>query len=274
MKYKTKFHCKQSWQTRIECSRKILIPNDWHCSVEFGALSFSVFVWQLVMCNWHFLLCPVPVNLFSSFGTGSSTKTAVPRNIFIFNFTLDTKPFKLLRCTCERTKAFAKFQLTSYETVLEISFSSSAWIIFQTPHVFPIGSSCMQHIRQGYHNPTARLWSGGIPVIQLVYYIRSTFCEVVKLFGAFLYHHQLFCHAVVWRSITQEHFSFLFDFVLTVENVRKMFFFSFSKCQVALKISLFWVSKNSDGIPFPPSFNVPTVTMPRSRRQFVDSIIV
>ena len=26
--YKTKFHSKQPWQTRIECSRQILIPHD------------------------------------------------------------------------------------------------------------------------------------------------------------------------------------------------------------------------------------------------------
>ena len=132
-KYKIKFHCKQPWQTRIECSRQILIPHDWHCSVDFGALSFSFFVWQLAMCNWHLLLCPVPVNLLSTFGTGSSTKSAVPRNIFIFNCTLDAKPFKLLRCTCGRAKAFAKFQLKSYEDVLEISES-----FFKHHTVFPL----------------------------------------------------------------------------------------------------------------------------------------
>ena len=123
MKYKIKFHCKQPWQTRIECSRQTLIPQDWHYSVDFWGLSFSFFVWQLAMCNWHLLLCPVPVNLLSTFGTGSSTKSAVPRNIFIFNCTLDAKPFKLLRCTFGRAKAFAKFQLKSYEDVLEISES-------------------------------------------------------------------------------------------------------------------------------------------------------
>ena len=133
MKYKIKFHCKQPRQTRIECSRQILIPNDWHCLVDFGALSFSVFVWQLAMCNWYFLLCPVPVGLLSTFGTGSSTKSAVPRNIFIFNWTLDAKPFKLLRYTCRRAKAFAKFQLKSFEDVLEIAGS-----FFKHHIVFPL----------------------------------------------------------------------------------------------------------------------------------------
>ena len=55
MKHKIKLHCKQTWQTRIECSRQMLVPHDWHCSVDFGALFFSVFVWQLAMCNWHLL---------------------------------------------------------------------------------------------------------------------------------------------------------------------------------------------------------------------------
>ena len=108
-------------------------PHDWHCSVDFGALSFSFFVCQLAMCNWHLLLCFVPVNLLSTFGTGSSTKSAVPRKIFIFNCTLGAKPFKLLRCTCGRAKAFAKFQLKSYEDMLEISES-----FFKHHTVFPL----------------------------------------------------------------------------------------------------------------------------------------
>ena len=120
-KYKIKFHCKQPWQTRIGCSRQMLISHDWHCSVDFGALSFSFFVWQLAICNWHLLICPVPVNLLSTLGTGSSTKSAFPRNILIFNYMLDAKSFKLLRCTYGRTKAFTKFQLKSHEDVFEIS---------------------------------------------------------------------------------------------------------------------------------------------------------
>ena len=95
MKYKIRSHCKQPWWTRIECSWSILMPHDWHWSVVFGALSFSVFVWQLAMCNCHPLLCPVPVNLLPTFGTGSSTKSTVPRNIFIFNCMLDAKPLNL-----------------------------------------------------------------------------------------------------------------------------------------------------------------------------------
>ena len=142
MKYKIRFHCQQPWQTRIECSRQILIPHDQHCSNDFEALSFSVFVWQLAMCYWHLLLCPVSVNLLSTFRAGPSTKSAVPRNIFIFNFTLDANLFKLIRCTCGRAKAFDKFQLKSYEDVLEISES-----FFKHHRVFTIDSSRIQHIR-------------------------------------------------------------------------------------------------------------------------------
>ena len=46
-----------------------LMPHDWLCSDDFGTLPYSVFVWQLAMCNWHLLLCPVPVNLLSTFFT-------------------------------------------------------------------------------------------------------------------------------------------------------------------------------------------------------------
>ena len=96
MKYKIKFHCKQPLQTRIECVWQRLITYDWHFSVDFGALRFSVVVWQLVIGDWHLPLCPVPVNLLSTFGIVSSTKSAVSRKIFIFNCTLGATSFKLV----------------------------------------------------------------------------------------------------------------------------------------------------------------------------------
>ena len=96
MKYKIKFHCKQPLQTRMECSRQILIPHDWHCSADFGALSFSVFMWQLAMCNWYLLLCPVPLSLLSTFSTSSSTKSAVARSIL----------FSQLHAGCQAIQTF------------------------------------------------------------------------------------------------------------------------------------------------------------------------
>ena len=93
----------------------------------------------LSLCgNWPgvidiFSFISVSVNLLSNFVTDSSIKSAVPRNIFIFNCTLDAKPFKLHRCTCERARTFAKFQLKSYEDVLEMSKS-----FFKHHTVFPL----------------------------------------------------------------------------------------------------------------------------------------
>ena len=92
-----------------------------------------LFVLQLAMCNWNLLLFPVSVNLLSTFDIGSSTKSTVPRNIFIFNYTLDVKPFKLFRCKCRRAKAFAKFRVKSYEDMLKISES-----FFKHHTVFPL----------------------------------------------------------------------------------------------------------------------------------------
>ena len=127
MIYKIKLHCKQPWQTRFERSRQILVPHDWHCSVDFWAFSFSVFVWQWAMWNWNLLPCPVPLNLLSTFGTAPSTKSAVPRNIIIFICTLYAKLFKLLRCICGRAKAIVKSQLKSYETIFDSTCIQHIW---------------------------------------------------------------------------------------------------------------------------------------------------
>ena len=154
MKYKIQFDRKQPRQTRIECSRQILTPHVWHCLVDFGLQSFSVFLWQLAMCNRHLLLCPVPTNLLSTFGTGSSTKSTVPRNIFIFNCTLDAKPLKLFRCACGSAKAFIKFQLKSYEDVLEISKS---FFKHHTVFLLTLGVSNIDDAIGLPYNPTVRL---------------------------------------------------------------------------------------------------------------------
>ena len=75
----------------------------------------------------------IPVNLLSTFSTGSSTKSAIPRNIFSFFCTLDVKPFKLHRYTCGRVKVFLNFHMKSYDDVLEISES-----FFKHHTVFPL----------------------------------------------------------------------------------------------------------------------------------------
>ena len=148
-----------------------MIPRDWYCSVDFGAFYFSVFVWKWAMCNWHLLICLVPVNLFSIFGTESSTESAVSRTIFIFNSTLDVKLFKLLCCICEEPRILPNSSWSHMKMCLKYSAS-------------------------------------------LLYPFRVLWSRKTWLFGAFIYHHQFLCHAMVWRSITQ-HF-FFFDFVLTM----------------------------------------------------------
>ena len=135
MKYKIKFHCKQHWQTRVECSQQILIPHDWHYSVDFGALFFSVFLWQFSMCNWHLLLCPVPVNFLSIFGTGSSTKSAVPRNIFIFNCTIVSGLFYLC---CRFTLSPGSSDCCSSSKHSSLGLES---IYSSSPHISPRLSS-------------------------------------------------------------------------------------------------------------------------------------
>ena len=60
------------------------------------------------------------MNLFSALGTYPSTGSAVARSAFIFNCTLDAKPFEILHFTGGRAKTCAKFQLKSYEDVLEL----------------------------------------------------------------------------------------------------------------------------------------------------------
>ena len=118
-----------------------LIPHDWYCPVDFGTLSFSVFVWQLTMCNWHLLLYTVPVNLFSTFGSGSSTKSAVPRKNFFSTACWMPSHSNFFVVHVEEPSLFK----IPAEVICRCAWS--IWIIFQTPHGFPIDSSCIQHTR-------------------------------------------------------------------------------------------------------------------------------
>ena len=171
----------------------------------FWGISFSVSVWQLAMCNWHLLLCSVPVNLFSTFGTGSSTKNAVPANIFILNCTLYAKLFKLLCCTCGRAKVFAKFQLKSHEDVVEI-FESFIKLHMVSHWLYPYPTFT---IGLPYPNYKTLIWWYSSHSAGLLYPFHLLWSRKTWIFWTFLYHHQLFCRAMVWRSITQQHFSFL-----------------------------------------------------------------
>ena len=75
MKYKRKFHCKQPWQTGIECSQQILIPHDWKCSADFlGLLFLSLWynwscvigIFSFVLFLWIFSLLSVMAHLLKA----------------------------------------------------------------------------------------------------------------------------------------------------------------------------------------------------------------
>ena len=193
MKNKIKSHCKQPWQTRVECLRQILTPHDWHSSVDFGVLSFSVsaYQYQLAMCNWHLLLCPVLMNLFL-FLVLAHQKHCSKKHLY-FQLQLDVKPFKLLHCTCGRAKVFAKFHLKPYEDVFEISES-----FFKHHTVFPLALAVSNIYDRAAITIMARLWSGGKVVIQLAYYILFTFFEVLKRDELALFFTIISCFAMQW----------------------------------------------------------------------------
>ena len=95
---------------RSECSRHILSPQDWYCSVDPGQSSFSCFVLQFAWWITHFFLFAVHSNLFSIFGLGSGTTKAVPRNKFLFSWTIRPNPFTSRRMTCGIVSVLARSQ--------------------------------------------------------------------------------------------------------------------------------------------------------------------
>ena len=134
MKYKIKFHCKQPWQrqTRIECSPKILIPHDWHCSADFGTLSFSVSVWQLAMCNWHLLFVRF-LWIFSLLSVLAHLLKVLFQETSVFSTARWMPCHSNFFVAHVEEPAFGKFRLKSYEDVLEVSES-----FFKHHTVFPL----------------------------------------------------------------------------------------------------------------------------------------
>ena len=186
MKYKVKFRCEQLWQTCNECSRQILITNKWHCLVDFGAFPFSAFLWHLAMCNWHLHFCPVPVNLLSTFSTGSS------RNIVIFNCKLDSR--WMPNSSWSHIKMCLKY-LNHFSKTTRLSHS-----LFLCPTYM---------IRLPKPNGKTLIWWYCSHSSALLHPFHLLWSRKTWLFGTFFYHHQLFSHEMVWRSITQQHLSFL-----------------------------------------------------------------
>lgn len=69
-----------------ECSRQTPPPHDWHCSVDWGYLSFSSFVLHMALAWWilHRNSFPLHSYLFSVFSFGLGSTNAVLRNNLLF----------------------------------------------------------------------------------------------------------------------------------------------------------------------------------------------
>ena len=85
-------YCKHELQILIECALQILLPYEWHFSLDIETLSFSLLLQQLFLCILCRFLLPVHLYLFLMFGAGSRTSSIIPRNIFIFNWIINVKP--------------------------------------------------------------------------------------------------------------------------------------------------------------------------------------
>ena len=95
---------------RSEFSQHILSPQDWHCSVDLGQLSFSCFILQFAEWMTHFFLFPVYLIFFSIFGLGSGTIKTVPRSKFLFSWTIRPNPFTSRRMTRGNVSGLARSQ--------------------------------------------------------------------------------------------------------------------------------------------------------------------
>ena len=148
------------------------------------------------MYNWQLLICPVTVNLLSTFGTGLSTKSTVHRNSLKYIFC----------CPCGRAKAFAKFQLKLYEDLLEISKS-----FFQYHRVFSL-TLAISNIYDRTTITQRQDFDFGIVAIQLVYYICSPF---VKWSNVIIWDFSLPSSVVLPRNALEVDKTATFFFLLT-----------------------------------------------------------
>ena len=106
----------------MECALQMLLPHGWHCSIDIGILWFLLLLGQLSSCNLHpFFLPPVHLYLFPIFGTGLGTLSAIVRNIFIFNWTIDVKLCNFRLQTWVNAEALVRFYPKRYDENFEIS---------------------------------------------------------------------------------------------------------------------------------------------------------
>ena len=98
---------------RSECSRHILSPQDWHCSVDLGQLSFSCFVLKFACWITHFFLFAVHSNLFFDFWFSFWCYKSSAKQQFFFQLNhlrFRPNPFISRRMTCDIVSVLARSQ--------------------------------------------------------------------------------------------------------------------------------------------------------------------
>ena len=132
--------CKHELQILIECALQTLLPHDRHFSLDVGILSFSLSLSKLFSCILHLFLLHLHSYQFRVFGTGSETSGPIPRNIFIFNWTIDVKQCNFCLPTWGNAKALARFHPKFYDENFKISS-----LCFK--HIYP---GNVKHVRESH----------------------------------------------------------------------------------------------------------------------------
>ena len=205
----------------MEWSRQILSPQDQNCSFYWGALSFSLLLWQF--CKWirHFFLVPFESYLLSILGFGIGASSAVPINIWIFSWTILEKPLVL------RWLSNTQFICKLLSKIKGFVFANVDFVL-HTPNRFLIYSSSIQHLVENYHCPTTWFRRCSKKVVHLDDYVRATFSKVIKLKYLWLEFIIIFGTSIHWSHCRKNHeMLFPFDFVVTVYDVMHMSFFFF-----------------------------------------------
>ena len=116
----------------------------------------------------HFFLFPVYSNLFSTFGLGSGTIKTVPRNKFLFSWTITLNPITSRRMARDNVSGLARSQPKVINSV------------FYTSDSFCIYMSCVQHVIESNHFPSQRFSFGGEIIIYLISNICSTLWKIIE----------------------------------------------------------------------------------------------
>ena len=137
-----------------------------------GILSFSLSLRKLFSCILHLLLLHLHSYQFRVFGTGSETSGPIPRNIFIFNWTIDVKECNFRLRTWGNAKALARFHPKFYDENFKISSLSFKHIYLEN----------VKHVRESHKNPSTGFCSCSVIGIQLICNISSSFSKVTEFY--------------------------------------------------------------------------------------------